>query len=329
MATRIRTTETPRIACGVRDLAENATMALPRGRIGTVVRVERGTVLVTQEGDLDDHVLEAGDEIVLARGGRAVAWAFSEATLSVCEAAPTSARDGCASEAFARARDREQTGVKVAHELKNPLTGMKALVQLGLRNPAEAPSHERLAVVEREIARMQEILQRYLSSTRPLEEVARARVDLGPLVSDALLVLSARAADARVRLLSRGDATVEADPRRLKEALLNLVANAIEATPPGGEVVVDVRPSGDQIEIVVHDTGRGMPPEILRRLGAPFFTTREDGTGLGVALARSAIALHGGSLRYESEPGKGTTVRATLPSRVTTGRREASWAAGG
>jgi two-component system, NtrC family, sensor histidine kinase HydH len=122
--------------------------------------------------------------------------------------------------------------------------------------------------------------------------------------------------DARVRLLARGDAAVEADPRRLEEALLNLVANAIEATPPGGEVAVEVRPYGGQAEILVRDTGSGMLPDTLRRLGTPFFTTRDDGTGLGVVLARSVIALHGGSLRYESEPGKGTTVRATLPTRA-------------
>ena len=142
------------------------------------------------------------------------------------------ARRELASDALARAQSLEQIGSKVAHELKNPLTGVKALVQLGLRNPAEAPSHERLEVVEREVTRMQEILQNYLSFTRPLQARAtRRRVELGPLVSDTLVVLSARADDARVRLYAQGDATLEADPRRLKEALLNLVANAIEATP--------------------------------------------------------------------------------------------------
>ncbi len=226
------------------------------------------------------------------------------------------AREEMASEALARARNLEQVGAKVAHELKNPLTGVKALVQLALRNPAEAPSHERLQVVVKEVERMQEILQDYLSFTRPLQEVRPRRTELGQLVADALLVLSARADHGGVELSSLGDATVEADPRRLREALLNLVANAIEATAPGGEVAVEVRPSGDQAEIVVRDTGRGMPPETLRRLGTPFFTTREDGTGLGVVLARSVVMQHGGSLRYQSEPGKGTTVTATLPARL-------------
>ena len=89
-------------------------------------------------------------------------------------------------------RLRRSFAADVAHELKNPLTGVKALVQLGLRSPAEAPSHGRLAIIEREVTRMQEILQDYLSFTRSLAEVVPARVDLGPLVSDTLLVLSAR-----------------------------------------------------------------------------------------------------------------------------------------
>ncbi len=235
------------------------------------------------------------------------------------------AREEMASDALTRAQTLEQIGTKVAHELKNPLTGVKALVQLGLRNPAEAASHERLVVVEREVTRMQEILQNYLSFTRPLQGVTPRRVELGTLVSDTLEVLSARADGARVRLYAQGDAAVEADPRRLKEALLNLVANAIEATPPGGEVDVEVRPAGDEAEIVIRDTGRGMAAETLRRIGTPFFTTRDEGTGLGVVLARSVIAQHGGSLRYESEPGQGTRVRVAIP-RTATGGRDAACA---
>ncbi len=235
-------------------------------------------------------------------------------------------RKEISADALVRAQSLEQIGSKVAHELKNPLTGVKALVQLGLRNPAEASSHERLEVVEREVTRMQEILQNYLSFTRPLQGVSPERVELGPLVSDTLVVLSARADDAQVRLYAQGDAAIEADPRRLKEALLNLVANAIEATPPGGEVEVEVRPAAEEAEIVIRDTGRGMAAETLRRIGTPFFTTRDDGTGLGVVLARSVITQHGGSMRYESEPGKGTRVSVALP-RAAGGGHDAACAA--
>jgi signal transduction histidine kinase len=229
-------------------------------------------------------------------------------------------RSEIAAEALARAESLEQIGAKLAHELKNPLTGVKALVQLGARNPAEAASHDRLEVVEREVGRMQEILQNYLSFTRPLQELAPRPVDLGALVSDVLVVLSARADEAHVRLYTRGDATLQADPSRLREALLNLVANAIEATTPGGEVEVEVRPGCEGAEVVIRDTGRGMGAEVLRRLGTPFFTTRDDGTGLGVVLARSVVAQHGGAMHYESEPGRGTRVTLTLPRGGLGGR---------
>ncbi len=320
MATTMRSTRKPSPRESW-DLAENATLRLPRRRVASVVRVERGTVLVTRHGDREDHVLEAGDELVLPRGGLAVAWAFTDATLTLRDGLRILARGGAepASEAEAAGASVDELGVEVAHELKNPLAGVKALVQLGLRNPVEAPAHERLVLIEREVARMQEILRRYLSSTRLREGGRAPRLALAPIVADALLALSAIAGEARVRLVARGDATVEGDPRRLREALLNLVGNAIEATPPGGAVTVEVRASRDGAQILVSDTGRGMSSETLARLGTPFFTTREDGTGLGVVLARAVIADHGGSLQYESVPGKGTTVRAVLPGRVASG----------
>jgi signal transduction histidine kinase len=205
-------------------------------------------------------------------------------------------------------------GLDLAHELKNPLCAVEALVQLGLRNPAESASRSRLALLEREITRMQELMQGLLSSGRAQERGTAERVRLGSVVSDTLLALSARADAARVRLSARGDAFVEGDPRLLGGALLNLVANGIEATPPGGEMWVEVRPAAGRAEIVVRDTGRGMPPETLLRIGTPFFTTREEGSGLGVAFARSVFARHGGDLGYESEPGRGTIARATLPA---------------
>ena len=212
-----------------------------------------------------------------------------------------------------RAGDLEAGGLRMAHQLKNPLCALKALVQLGLRNPSESASHQRLAMLERELDRMGEILASNLSASSDPGEEARARVHLGSLASQALLRLSAQAERARVRLALRGGGWVEGEPERLLEALVNLVANAVEATAPGGEVVVEVRPEGDRVSVVVRDNGTGMPPDVLRRIGTPYYTTRGQGTGLGVALARSTVARHGGALRYESEPGKGTSATITLP----------------
>jgi signal transduction histidine kinase len=236
-------------------------------------------------------------------------------------------REEMASAAFARARSLEQIGAKVAHELKNPLAAIKGLVQLMARGQlARGDGREgaRLAVVESEVTRMESILREYLSFSRPLEELEPQAIELGKLADEVLAVLEARSQSAGVTTRARGNATVRGDPRRLKEAMLNLVANALEATPPGGEVAVEVRESQHGALIEVRDTGRGMPHEVLVRVGTPFFTTRSAGTGLGVTLARAAFVQHGGELRYESAPGKGTTAIATVPRICRGAQKEPS-----
>src|SRR5204862_4606401 len=96
-------------------------------------------------------------------------------------------------------------------------------------------------------------------------------------------------------------------------ALINLVSNAIEATPSGGSVALRVRGTGAGVQLDVRDSGRGISPEDLERLGTSFFTTRVNGTGLGVVLAQGVITQHGGSLAYVSTVGKGTTATIMLP----------------
>jgi signal transduction histidine kinase len=152
---------------------------------------------------------------------------------------------------------------------------------------------------------------------------------MGALADEVAAILEARAESARVALRRTGDARLSGDPRRLKEALLNLVANAIEATPPGGRVEIRIAERAGNVQIAVQDTGRGMPPEVLARLGTPFFTTREQGTGLGVLLARGVFVQHGGTLEYASTPGRGTVAAGTLPLHPTEEASDGARAAGG
>lgn len=223
------------------------------------------------------------------------------------------AHEDMVAQALERARSLEQVGSNVAHELKNPLAAIKGLVQLVARaQSADEKMKERLAVVEKEVGRMEVILREYLSFSRPLEDLKPQPLDLSTLAGEVLAVLEARAQSGGVKLAVRGGASVQGDPRRLREALLNLAANALEATPSGGEVSIEIAPSECGAQLRVCDTGRGMPPEIAARVGTPFFTTRESGTGLGVTLARAVFVQHGGGLSYESAPGKGTVATATL-----------------
>jgi nitrogen-specific signal transduction histidine kinase len=154
---------------GTWGLDRDEVMTLPRRRAATVVQVHRGTVLVTQEGDRDDHILEAGDELVVRRRGRAVAWAFTEATISLHAASAPAPRVELPVEQGGDAAELWLVAA-LAHELRNALAGLKAHVQLGLCNPAEQTSHDRLAILERELTRMNGILTRALSSGRSREE---------------------------------------------------------------------------------------------------------------------------------------------------------------
>jgi signal transduction histidine kinase len=225
-------------------------------------------------------------------------------------------REERVSEAEAQLRRLQSVGAKVAHELKNPLAAIKGLCQLVARTPESERTQERLAVVSAEISRMETILREYLSFARPLEDLNPETLDLAALARDVRDVLAGRADQAGVQLAIEGAATpAKGDPRRLKEALINLVSNAIEATPSGGRVMLRVKATGGgAVTLAVEDTGRGITPEDLERLGTSFFTTRPNGTGLGVVLAQGVITQHGGTLAYSSTVGQGTTALITLPA---------------
>ncbi|MBS1121875.1 MAG: Sensor histidine kinase [Deltaproteobacteria bacterium] len=221
------------------------------------------------------------------------------------------------SDAEAQLRRLQSVGAKVAHELKNPLAAIKGLCQLVARTPESERTQERLSVVASEISRMETILGEYLSYSRPLEDIHPERIELAALARDVLDVLDGRAQQAGIALSVEGTAAaVQGDPRRLKEALINLVANAIEATPHGGTVAIRIHDAANGSSLEVHDSGRGIKPEDMDKLGTSFFTTRPNGTGLGVVLAQGVITQHGGSLTYVSKVGKGTTATITLPARA-------------
>ena len=232
--------------------------------------------------------------------------------------------------AVQRMRSLEQVGSKVAHELKNPLAAVKSLLQLegealtaGRDGEASRPdverSRRRLEVMSREVARMEAVLRDYLSFSRPLEDLRVGAVDLAEIADAVVLLLEGRAAAAGVSIERTGNvARIGGDARRLEEALLNVAANAIEATSAGGAVTIHTESRDGGAAIVVQDTGKGMSAAILEKVGTPFFTTRREGTGLGVALARAALAQHGGRLEYASRLGEGTTVTLALPDGLRT-----------
>jgi signal transduction histidine kinase len=223
-------------------------------------------------------------------------------------------REGALVDAESRRRGMELMTTKLAHELKNPLAAIKSLVQVEAKGAVGDKSQRRLAVALAEIDRMSELIRDYLNVARPIVETSIAVVQLDELMTDVSTLLAGRAEAAGVTLVFAGDGgRLHADAQLLKEALVNIVSNAIEATPRGGEVTVHYHLGSAGASIVIRDTGRGMTKEAAARVGTPFFTTRENGTGLGVVIAKTAIAQHGGTLEYKSTPGIGTIATIVLP----------------
>lgn len=224
-------------------------------------------------------------------------------------------------EAARRARDQENLGAKVAHEIRNPLTAVKGLVQILSKKADGDRDARRFGVALAEIERVERILEEYLSLARPLTDLAPAALDARALLEDVGAIVEGRAAEGGVRIVLGDTAAgpLVADPRRLREALLNVVQNAIQATPRGGSVALEAAREGGQIVLSVRDDGRGMDADALAAAGTPFTSGRDGGTGLGLALARSVARQHGGDLTLESELGRGTTVRLAIPERLASG----------
>lgn len=223
-------------------------------------------------------------------------------------------------EAERRALSVEHLGAHVAHEVKNPLTAVRGLVQLVARKVQDARDRERLDVVIAEVDRALEVLKDYLSFARPLSDLSLSEVELRALLEDVAGVIEARALRQGVDVVVTGAAPrLLADRQRLRDAVLNLAMNAINAMPRGGRLELALSADASAVRIAVRDEGVGMSEERLARLGAPFASDAEEGTGLGVLLARGAARQHGGELLFESAPDRGTCAMLVLPIAASRG----------
>lgn len=253
----------------------------------------------------------AGSAILLRLGVATLADMHAQAAVRLARAG-----DDAAASAAARAKELETMGARVAHEVKNPLAAIRGLVEVMLeaRVDPEDRDHKRLSVVAGEVERIEVLVRDYLGHQRPLAELEPTTVDVGELVRDVAAVLEARAERDDVVLTAAGPALeARVDPRRLKEAILNLALNALDAVGPGARVELAWRHEAGDIVIDVADSGRGMTAAELALLGTAGFTKRPGGTGLGVVLARGAIVQHGGRLDFSSQPGQGTVATIRLP----------------
>ncbi|WP_240911101.1 sensor histidine kinase [Paludisphaera soli] len=210
----------------------------------------------------------------------------------------------------------------MAHELRNPLTAISMLVQLQ-REKAEEEGlpAEDLQVIEREIVRMEERLNAFIDYARPPRPKWRT-IDPVAVVVETLALLQGRAAKHRVemRLVRPGSPiTVQADAEQIGRVLMNLAMNALDAMPRGGRLTTALTTAPDGfVELTVDDTGPGVEPDALPRLFEPFFTSKDAGLGLGLAISERIARDHGGSLVASNRPEGGArfVLRLPGPSRI-------------
>lgn len=209
-----------------------------------------------------------------------------------------------------------QLAAGVGHELRNPLTSIKLLVQTGLEEPGDGLSTEDLQIIESEIRRMERSLQRFLDFTRPTQ-LERRTTNLTQLIGGVLSLLKGRAEQQRVALqvdLPEDALMVTADAEQIRQVLVNLGLNALDAMPQGGTLAVSAKlDDAGQVQIEVTDTGPGFLPAIFNRLFEPFVSGKDTGLGLGLVISKRIVEDHGGLLQANNRPQGGACLKITLP----------------
>jgi len=204
----------------------------------------------------------------------------------------------------------------IAHEINNPLEAITNLMYL-LRSemPGEGPAGSYIALVESELERISGITKQTLRWNREAQDV-REEFSASAMVDDVLRLFRGKIRNRGIKVRTEGPADVVLSGVRgqIRQVLTNLVSNAIDASPVGGAVSIEVLREGGTTGFAVHDNGGGIPEVVQSQLFQPFFSTKGDlGNGLGLYISREIVERHGGRVEVESAPGRGTTMRVLLP----------------
>jgi two-component system sensor histidine kinase HydH len=213
----------------------------------------------------------------------------------------------------------------IAHEIRNPLVAVKGLGQLVEQSFAEGDARaQHMKILNTEVNRLQNVVSELVRFARPTE-LNKEATDLNRCIQDALDLYGEefrnRGITARFERPA-GEVVVHADPEKIKQVIINLIQNSLEALPAGGVIRLETRlqRSGGfenlyntRATITMQDNGSGIPPEIREKIFEPFFSAKKSGTGLGLAIARSIVEEHGGEIAASDGPEGGASFEIHLP----------------
>ena len=208
----------------------------------------------------------------------------------------------------------------LAHEIRNPLNAMSITLQLleedldAGRVPDREELRDQIGRIRGEVGRLERILTDFQRYAR-LMQAQPEPIDPAQLLHELLDFMEPEAERVGVEIVREIGPlpTIEADPALLRQAFLNLIVNAFQAMPDGGRLTVRATVSSSEVRITFADTGPGIAPETVERIFEPFYSTKKDGTGLGLAVVKQVVELHRGRVDVESEPGHGATFLVALP----------------
>lgn len=204
----------------------------------------------------------------------------------------------------------------LAHEIRNPLGSIRGTAEI-LKDdyPVGTPKHEFIDIQIKETERLNNVVEDFLRMARQ-QPLAISNCSIIEELETIVKLTENQARLGNISIITafqNRDLMVKADGEKLRQAFLNIMINALQATPPGGTVKLAAERIQGSCLITFSDSGAGVDRQLLEKIYEPFFTTKSDGTGLGLAITRKIIEGHGGTIAIESEPGKGTTVSINLP----------------
>ncbi|WP_079509336.1 PAS domain S-box protein [Mesobacillus jeotgali] len=211
-----------------------------------------------------------------------------------------------------------QLAAGVAHEIRNPLTSMKGYAEFLQLDETDPQRQEFIEIILDEIDRVNNIVEEFMVLAKP-KAVELEEKNIIPIVQNVVAMLKFEARKRNVKLEFEAPdeiIQIECDENRLKQVFLNFIKNGIEAMPDGGDLKVKTEIQDGNVLISIKDTGVGIPPETLKKIGEPFYTTKKNGNGLGLMVSFKIIESHNGKVYIESEQNKGTTFKIMLPAKI-------------